>query len=175
MADPAPDIEQVLRDNLAAMVRGDLDQVDRQLSRDPSVLSIGTDANEWAEGHDTIMGLLRESAPGELGFSAGLDDVKAFREGDVGWAVSRGYFEAGGKRVHTRTTVVVHREDGEWKALHAHSSIGVPNDHMLDPMFQSDTEPSAGCGSGQSLPQSLAIARFRARPVVAAGLVLTPS
>ena len=137
MPDRAPDIEQALRDNVAAMVRGDLDQIERQLSRDPSVLSIGTDASEWAEGHDNIMRLLRESAPGELDFSVGLDDVKAFREGDIGWAISRGHFEADGKRVLTRTTVVVRREDGEWKAVHAHSSIGVPNDHMLDPMFQS--------------------------------------
>ena len=137
MADRAPDIEQALRDNVAAMVRGDLDQLDRTLSRDPSVLSIGTDASEWAEGHDNIMRLFREAAPGELGFSVGLDDVKAFREGDIGWAISRGHFEADGKRVLTRTTAIVRREDGEWKALHVHSSIGVPNDHMLDPMFHS--------------------------------------
>jgi len=139
MPEPAPDIEQALRDNLAAVVRGDLDQFGRQLSQDPSVLSIGTDANEWAEGHENIMRSFRESTPGELGFSVGIDDVRAFREGDVGWAISRGYFEADGKRVPTRTTVVVRREDGEWKAVHAHSSVGVPNDRILDPMFRSGT------------------------------------
>lgn len=139
MPDPAPDIEQVLRDNVAAMGRGDLDAIDHQLSRDPSVLSVGTDASEWAEGHDNIMREFRESAPGELGFSLGLDQVKAFREGNIGWAICRGHFEADGRRVRTRTTVVLQREDGQWKTLHAHSSIGVPNDHMLDPMFQSRT------------------------------------
>lgn len=140
MPDRAPDIEQALRDNVAAMVRGDLDQIARQLSRDPSVVSIGTDASEWVEGHDNIMRAFRESAPpSEFGFSVGLDDVKAFTEGDIGWAISRGHFEADGKRVLTRTTVVLRREDGEWKALHVHSSIGVPNEHMMDPMFQSGT------------------------------------
>jgi hypothetical protein len=35
-----------------------------------------------------------------------------------------------------RLTGVVHQEDGEWKAVQNHASIGVPNEHMLDPMFQ---------------------------------------
>jgi hypothetical protein len=33
-------------------------------------------------------------------------------------------------------TVVLHEEDGEWKAVQSHASIGVPNDRMLDEMFQ---------------------------------------
>ena len=41
-----------------------------------------------------------------------------------------------GKRVPIRLTAVLHQEDGAWKALQSHASIGVPNDKMLDPMFQ---------------------------------------
>jgi len=65
-----------------------------------------------------------------------LDDVKAFQEGGVGWAAGRGHFEMGGKRVPVRFTAVLRQEDGEWKAVQAHASIGVPNDRMLDAMFQ---------------------------------------
>jgi hypothetical protein len=36
----------------------------------------------------------------------------------------------------TSMASVVHQEDGEWKAVQNHASIGVPNEHMLDPMFQ---------------------------------------
>jgi hypothetical protein len=133
----SPEIEQVLRDTLDAMVRSDLDEIGRRTSRDSCVLSIGSDASEWAEGYDEIMRLFRESTPeGELGVNVGLDDVKAFREESVGWAAGRGYFEMGAKRVPVRLTAVLHEEDGDWKAVQSHASIGVPNEQMMHPMFQ---------------------------------------
>jgi SnoaL-like domain len=133
----SPEIEQVLRDTLEAMVRSDLDELGRRTSRDACVLSIGSDAREWAEGYDEIMRLVRDSTPeGELGITVGLDDVKGFREGTVGWAAGHGFFEMESRRVPVRLTAVLHHEDGEWKAVQIHASIGVPNEQMLDPMFQ---------------------------------------
>jgi ketosteroid isomerase-like protein len=99
----SPEIEQVLRDTVDAMARSDFDEVGRLTSRDDCVLAIGTDASEWSKGYDEIMQLFRDSTPeGELGISVGLDDVRAFREGSVGWAASRGYFELQGRRVPVR-------------------------------------------------------------------------
>jgi hypothetical protein len=31
---------------------------------------------------------------------------------------------------------VLHQEDGDWKTVQTHASIGVPNEKMLDLMFQ---------------------------------------
>jgi ketosteroid isomerase-like protein len=133
----SPEIEQVLRDTLDAIARSDLDEIGRRTSRDACVVSIGSDASEWAEGYDETMRLFSESSPeGELGVTVGLDDVNAFHEGTVGWAAGHGYFEIGGQRVPVRLTAVLHEEDGEWKAVQTHASIGVPNAQMLDPMFQ---------------------------------------
>ena len=137
MPERSPEIEQILRDTLNAMVRSDVDEIGRRTSRDACVVSIGSDASEWAEGYDEIMRLFRDSTPeGELGVKVGLDDVKAFREGSVGWAAGHGYFEIEGRRVPVRLTAVLHQEDGDWKAVQSHASIGVPNEQMLDPMFQ---------------------------------------
>ena len=138
MPERSPEIEQVLRDILDAMVRSDVEDIGRRTSRDACVLSIGSDASEWAEGYEQIMRLFREATPeGELGVRVGLDDVKAWREGSVGWAAGHGYFEMGGTRVPVRLTAVLHDEDGDWKAVQSHASIGVPNEQMLDPMFRS--------------------------------------
>ena len=64
------------------MVRSNVDEIGRRTSHEACVLSIGSDASEWAEGYDEIMRLFRESTPeGELGVKVGLDDVKGFREG----------------------------------------------------------------------------------------------
>jgi hypothetical protein len=137
MAEPSPEIEQVLRDTLDALARSDSAGIGRRTSRDPCVVGIGSDPAEWAEGYDNLMRLWGESAPdAELAVKVGLDDVKGFREGSVGWAAAHGYFEMAGKRVLVRMTAVLHQEDGEWKAVQTHASIGVPNDRMLDPMFQ---------------------------------------
>ena len=138
MPERSAEIEQVCRESVDAMARSDIDLVARLTSRDPCVLSIGSDASEWSEGYDEIIGSLRDSTPeGELGVTVGLDDVKAFSEGSVGWAAGHAYFEIEGKRVPIRLTGVFHQEDGEWKAVQSHASIGVPNDRMLDPVFQS--------------------------------------
>ena len=137
MPERSPEIEQVLRDTIEAMVRSDVDELGRHTSRDACVISIGSDASEWAEGYDEIMRLFRDSTPeGELGVRVGLDDIKAFVEGSVGWAAGHGYFEMGGRRVAVRLTGVLHQEDGDWKIVQSHASIGVPNEQMLDPLFQ---------------------------------------
>lgn len=137
MPERSPQIEQVLRDTLDALVRSDVEEIGRHTSREACAVSIGSDAEEWAEGYEEIMRLFRDSTPeGELGVGVGLEDVKAFCEGSVGWAAGHGYFEMEGKRVPVRMTAVLHQEDGAWKAVQSHASIGVPNDKMLDPMFQ---------------------------------------
>jgi ketosteroid isomerase-like protein len=137
MAERSPEVEQVVRDMLDAVAESDVETIGRQTSREAGVVGIGSDAAEWAEGYDEIMRIWSESTPdAELGVKIGLDDVKGYREGSVGWAAGRGYFELEGNRVPVRMTVVLHEEDGEWKAVQSHASIGVPNDRMLDEMFQ---------------------------------------
>jgi ketosteroid isomerase-like protein len=136
MPESSVEIEQVLRDVVEAIANSDLDEIGRRTSRDPCAVAIGSDPAEWSEGYDEIMRLMRDSTPdAEIGITAGLDDVKAFAEGTVGWAAGHGYFEIGGKRVPVRITAVVHQEDGEWKMVQTHASIGVPNERMLDPLF----------------------------------------
>jgi ketosteroid isomerase-like protein len=137
MAERAPEIEQLLRDTMGAMERRDIETIERRTSREDCLVCIGSDASEWVEGYEETMRLWRESMPeGSSKLRSVLDDVAAYREGSVGWAAARGYFEVDGQRVPVRLTMVVHEEDGEWKAVQSHASIGVPNDHMFDPMFQ---------------------------------------
>jgi ketosteroid isomerase-like protein len=133
----SPEIEQALRDVVDAMARSDLDEVGRRTSRDPSAVAIGTDPSEWGEGFDEIMRLFGASTPeGGSSVSVSVDELAAFREGSVGWAACRASFEIEGRKVPVRLTAVLLEEDGEWKAVQSHASIGVPNDQMLDPMFQ---------------------------------------
>ena len=110
--------------------------MERCLSDDADALAIGTDASEWAQGREAIMGFFRDSGPdGTLQLTIPVHDVAAYEEGDVGWAVARIAFEVDGREVPVRMTTVMHREDGEWRLLQMHASIGVPNEEMANPMF----------------------------------------
>jgi ketosteroid isomerase-like protein len=136
MPETSADIEQVLRDVVDAIAGSNIDEIARRTSHEPCAVAIGSDPGEWTEGYDEIMRLMRDSTPdAELGITASLDDVKAFREGSVGWAAGHGYFELEGKRVPVRLTAVVHQENGEWKMVQTHASIGVPNERMMDALY----------------------------------------
>jgi hypothetical protein len=53
-------------------------------------------------------------------------ELLAFECGDIGWVVDRPTIElAGGGRFETRLTFVLHRQDGAWRIVHAHTSVGV--------------------------------------------------
>jgi ketosteroid isomerase-like protein len=56
------------------------------------------------------------------------DDVDIHIQGDVAWAEGRGRFtRAGGGERPVRMTCVLVREDGQWKVVQSHASIGVPD------------------------------------------------
>jgi SnoaL-like domain len=122
----SPEIERFVREFIEAKARGDTEAVERAISHGEGVLAIGTDAAEWGEGHEVVAAL---HAPGEQATRVRpvLEAVEAFREGDVGWAAVRGRFEFEETHVPVRLTVVVRMEDGGWKAVQTHASIGVPD------------------------------------------------
>jgi SnoaL-like protein len=143
MAERCPEIEKFMLEVFEAFNRRDVGFLERTTSREPGTLDIGTDLDEWAEGYDAIIQLgLDMMREGPQQFDVGLDEVTAFSEGTFGWGAGRGYIGMQAKRVPLRFTVVVHQEDGDWKAIQSHVSIGVPNAEMLNPIFQPETATS---------------------------------
>jgi SnoaL-like protein len=140
MAERSHEIEKFMLDVFEAFNRRDLGFLKRTTSREVGALDIGTDPDEWAEGYEAIIQLgLEMMREGPQQFDVGLDEVTAFSEGTFGWGAGRGYIGMQAERVPLRFTVVVHQEDGEWKAIQSHVSIGVPNAEMLNPLFKLKT------------------------------------
>jgi adenylate cyclase len=114
----------VARELYAAMGSGEPEAVEAFYSLSPHAVFMGTDRAEfWTDSaqHNLDVRPYWEQAgntvtPGEL---------LAFECGDVGWTVDRPTIElAGGGRFETRLTFVFHLEDGAWKVVHAHTSVG---------------------------------------------------
>jgi len=106
----------------------DVASFDQLVSSDPATMVIGTAPGE----------LVSERAALRYGFEAegirleGIDP-KAYEEGSLGWAVDQPNFVLpDGSSFQTRLTAVMHREDSAWKLIHAHFSVGVPDEEVVD-------------------------------------------
>jgi ketosteroid isomerase-like protein len=130
----SPEIEQMARDAMAAIDKGDIDALLAMVSRDAHVTSIGTDPAEYSRDLAGTLQMLQASAPEQSGgMRAAVTEVIAYEHGDVGWLDGTGSFSSGGESVEVRFTNVVVREDGAWRLVQVHTSIGVPNERMFDP------------------------------------------
>jgi class 3 adenylate cyclase len=110
-----------------------------RFSRSDGVTLIGTDPEEFIVGGPEARALLKKQLEEIKRQLEGLGRLKlepgtilAYEEGTVGWAVNQitGTFPDG-TSVDTRSTLVFHREDGEWQVVHMHWSIGHSNPEAL--------------------------------------------
>jgi hypothetical protein len=107
----------------------DVGAFDELVSSDPATLVIGTAPGEWVTERDRLRfgfeaeGLRIEPGPSPIGYE----------EGGLGWVADEPtYFFPGGSSMRTRLTAVLHREDGLWKVLHLHVSVGVPDEEVVE-------------------------------------------
>ena len=107
----------------------DIASFERLVSTDPSTLVIGTAPGEWVTERDRLrfgfevegMSLVKGSSPA------------AYASGEVGWFVDEPtYTFPDGSRMQTRQTAILQREDGEWRIVHMHVSVGVPDEEVVE-------------------------------------------
>jgi len=125
------ELRDVIRSTFEAYLAGDAYFIDRHTSSQGSVRLIGSDPNEWWEGEQAAEVLKQEMQEGSVRVSS-MDDIEAFVEGTVGWVSSRPVWTLeDGREIPTRWTAVFHQEDGEWKMVQAHTSVGVANEELF--------------------------------------------
>ncbi|MGH7699164.1 MAG: nuclear transport factor 2 family protein [Gemmatimonadales bacterium] len=125
-------LEDFTRQLYAAVSRADGTFFERHLSRGTSCVVIGTAPDEWWDEYPAALVAIRrqmKTAGAAVDLFAG--DVRAYRDGDVGWVADRPTFGLAEVRVHCRHTSVFLREAGEWRIVQHHFSIGVPNEQVF--------------------------------------------
>jgi len=128
----SPELAALVERIYTALADGDVGWLSGLLSSSDAALVIGTDPAEWYEG-----ATIRERWLEQM--DAGLDSaryellrVRAQEEGDIGWVADETrVVMPDGTTLTMRSTAVFHREDGAWRLLHGHSSVGVPNEAAL--------------------------------------------
>jgi hypothetical protein len=107
----------------------DVASFDSIVSSDPAALVIGTAPGEWVVERDRMrFGFEVEGVtmrPGERPMGWEL--------GDAGWFVDEPTMTyPDGSSIRTRLSSFFQREDGAWKLVHMHVSVGVPDDEVIE-------------------------------------------
>ena len=128
----SPELEQLVVAWFEGASSGDASLVDAHVSQGDGTRLIGSDPGELFSGGRAVAQFLRgevESAGGNATFSPA--DVEAFEEGAVGWATANPRITMpDGRHVAPRWSAVFHREDGVWRFVQIHASIGVANEDV---------------------------------------------
>jgi uncharacterized protein (TIGR02246 family) len=120
------EVRAALDQLLEAQNAGDAERMRTLLSARPDAVHIGSDVEEWWTSKRLVDAV--DAAGGGDDIQAVADDIEVHVQGDVAWAEGRGRFtSAGGGERPVRMTAVLVREDGQWKVVQSHASIGVPN------------------------------------------------
>jgi adenylate cyclase len=107
---------------------GDVGSFDRLVSGDPATVVIGTAPGE----------IVRERERLRFGFEAeGItltpSAPDAYAQGSLGWLIDEPAFGfPDGSAMDVRMTAVFVLEDGDWRLVHMHASVGVPDAEVVE-------------------------------------------
>ena len=90
---------------------------------------IGTAPGEWVTERERMrFGFEAEGVRLEAG-----ENPAGYEEDSLGWFVDEPtFFFPDGSAMQSRLTAVMHREDGRWKLVHMHVSVGVPDEEVVE-------------------------------------------
>jgi hypothetical protein len=129
----SPELQELIGAWFEAFSRGDGTWIKRHISRKDDVRLIGTDPSNWYEGRH--VGEFLGGAVDELRGTVSIvpsEDMLALREGSIAWGITRAtLLLPDATEVAFRWSAVFRQEEGEWKAVQIHGSIGVPDEELL--------------------------------------------
>jgi adenylate cyclase len=128
----APELVELMERVFRAWAARDHQSTTDAITRDPGVLVIGTDPDEWWVGPEEFAAVLRIQWQETPEFTFDPAEIVAWKEGTVGWVAAR--FEArfeGMPAVPLRSTAVFHDEGTYWRMVQWHNSVAVPNEDLV--------------------------------------------
>jgi SnoaL-like protein len=129
---PSPAIREIEMRGFQLMAAKDLASIMAGWSNDPGAMFIGTDPSEWITNRAALEQMARASMENSSGRIPDDLEIVAYEEGTVGWSNLRytAKLPNGGSFVMCWTDIY-HQEDGQWKGVSSHVSVGVPDDKVM--------------------------------------------
>jgi hypothetical protein len=120
--DASPQVRDALLRLYDALRAGDADVFDDIVSPEAATVFIGSAPGEWVTDRERLRAGFRPP-----GVRIDDEDPLAWAEGSIGWAADSPTMFFGPDPVRTRLTSVWRLEDGAWRMVHMHVSLGVPD------------------------------------------------
>lgn len=131
-------VEAAMLDFYERVTASDEGSFDRLVSDHEATLAIGTAPEEWVTERERLRFGFRAEG---LGISAGPDPT-GWSSGDLGWFVDRPTYRfPSGGGMRTRLTSVLQRVGDEWRIVHMHVSVGVPDEEVQELQARWGTAP----------------------------------
>ena len=115
-----------------ALVVGDIDRLARMMSTVESYVKIGTDADEVIEGGENALDYYRHHVASAEDFSITQKKLDVQERDCVAWFYTRQHWCLKWCGIHEelsmRMTGVLEKENGRWKFVQIHASVGLPVD-----------------------------------------------
>jgi SnoaL-like domain len=123
--EPSEDLTNAWRRFCDRLSAGDVESFDELVSAEATVI-IGTAPGEWVDDRSRMrFGFETE------GVGVTPADPVAWAEGSVGFVLDNPRFTfPDGSVIDTRVTAVMRVEHGTWRLVHAHFSVGVPDEEV---------------------------------------------
>ena len=121
-----------LREFMGAFGNGDVGTIDRLLAKNQPVLFIGTDPGEWWDDRARLLEVYEIQLKEMGGPKVELGDVNDGSQGDAGWASAQATIQIpDGPTFAMRVSAAMLREDGEWRIVQGHASVGAANEDTV--------------------------------------------
>ena len=106
-----------------------LDVARRLYSRQDGVIVIGSEPNDRYEGYESIIHFYK--AASAVVMEIEIEDLEAYYEGKFGWVVDNVLAKLpNGVEIPIRHTYIFNKENDGWKIVHAHISVGIPDESV---------------------------------------------
>jgi hypothetical protein len=129
----SPALRELFERSMREMAAKNAQAILDMCSREPGVVFIGTAPNEWMESLAALEPVLRASLESGSGMMPAEIQIITGQEGSVGWAAAQWKVRLpNGSAIMLRSTNVCHLEGGEWRAVHTHLSVGVPDELIMN-------------------------------------------
>lgn len=114
-----------------AITSGDVGFLERHLSRHGGRVFIGAGSREWwTSDADAVKAYAAQTPDNGRGVQLTPGDPQAYQEGNVGWVADLAKIRLpDATEIPCRLTMVWHQDEGQWKIVQLHLSVGVGCDN----------------------------------------------
>ncbi len=129
------EVRRFVADLYDAFATGDATAWVDRITGDHDAVAIGTDPDEFWDERDHMVATMKAqvASMSEAGFRLRSGTPHIGHRGDVAWIADEPTMVLPDAReIPMRMTAVLTREEDGWRYTHAHLSVGVPNEGLLD-------------------------------------------